>query len=130
MRPATHRAKKTQSIAGFTLLEVLIALVVFSVAAMALLSQSSQSVSQSIYLEEKAYALWLAENTLTELRLKEEWPSLGEQRDNHSQFDREWTVKVEVSGTGKASLRHVEVAVFRAGQDNALTNLHGYIGKH
>lgn len=115
---------------GFTLLEVLIALAIFAVTAIALLSQSSQSVSQSVYLEEKAYALWIAENALTELRLKPEWPSLGEQNDYRSQFGREWGVSVDVSNTSETSLRRVDVRVSRSGQDTNLSHLQGYIGRY
>ena len=122
--------KKHNDMQGFTLLEVLIALAIFAITAIALLSQSSQSVSQSVYLEEKAYALWIAENALTELRLKPEWPSLGEQQDYRSQFGREWGVTVDVTNTGEATLRRVEVRVFRSGQQASLSNLQGYIGKH
>lgn len=121
---------KFKGLQGFTLLEVLIALAIFAITAIALLSQSSQSVSQSVYLEEKAYALWIAENALTELRLKPEWPSLGEQQDYRSQFGREWGVTVDVSNTGEASLRRVEVRVFRPGQQASLSNLQGYMGKY
>jgi general secretion pathway protein I len=119
--------KSTQ---GFTLLEVLIALAIFAITAIALLSQSSQSVSQSVYLEEKAYALWIAENTITQLRLKPEWPSLGKQQDSHNQFDREWAVTVDVSNTGETSLRRVDVRVSRSGQQASLSNLQSYIGKY
>jgi len=121
---------KYSFVRGFTLLEVLIALAIFAITAIALLSQSSQSVSQSVYLEEKAYALWIAENALTELRLKPEWPSLGEQSDYRNQFGREWAVSVDVSNTGEASLRSVDVRVFRAGQKTSLSQLQSYIGKY
>ncbi|MEH6357425.1 MAG: type II secretion system minor pseudopilin GspI [Pseudomonadales bacterium] len=124
---ASAQHKRTQ---GFTLLEVLIALAIFAITSIALLTQSSQSVSQSVYLEEKAYALWIAENTITELRLKPEWPSLGEQQDYRTQFGREWAVKVDVSNTGEASLRRVEVSVSRSGQEASLSYLLSYIGEY
>ena len=50
---------------GFTLLEVMIALAVFAITAIALLSQTNQSASQSLQLEEKAYALWIAGDNST-----------------------------------------------------------------
>jgi len=115
---------------GFTLLEVMIALAVFAITAIALLSQTSQGVSQSLYLEEKSYALWIAENTLTELRLKPEWPSLGAQEDQLSQFNRQWLIQTQVSDTGEKGLRRVDVKVARTEDSKTLSSLQGYIGQH
>jgi len=116
--------------AGFTLLEVMIALAVFAISAIALLSQSNQSISQTLYLEEKSYALWVAENKLTELRLANEWPPMGEKKDQVTQFDRDWSIKTSVSGTGEKSLRRVDVEVSRAGSEGSLSSLRGYIGQY
>jgi len=115
---------------GFTLLEVMIALAVFAISAIALLSQSNQGISQTLYLEEKSYALWIAENKLTELRLDEDWPPLGEKQDSVSQFDREWSIKTSVSSTGEKSLRRIEVEVSRAEDTGNLSSLRGYIGQY
>jgi len=128
MPRAATAAKK--SARGFTLLEVMIALAVFAITAIALLSQSNQGVSQSLYLEEKSYALWLAENTLTELRLKPEWPPLGAQEDQLTQFNRDWLIQTQVSGTGEKGLRRVDVKVSRSEDNKTLSSLQGYIGQH
>jgi len=128
MSKAAIDARKSER--GFTLLEVMIALAVFAITAIALLSQTSQGISQSLYLEEKSYALWLAENTLTELRLKPEWPPLGAQEDQLSQFNRQWLIQTQVSGTGEKGLRRVDVKVARTEDSKTLSSLQGYIGQH
>jgi len=115
---------------GFTLLEVMIALAVFAISAIALLSQSNQGIRQTLYLEEKSYALWVAENKLTELRLSKEWPPTGEKRDQVTQFDRDWSITTSVSGTGEKSLRRVDVKVSRVGDESSLSSLRGYIGQY
>lgn len=115
---------------GFTLLEVMIALAVFAISAIALLSQSNQGITQARYLEEKSYALWIAENKLTELRLAQEWPPTGEKKNQVTQFDRQWSIKTAVSDTGETSLRRVDVEVSRAGDKGSLSSLRGYIGQY
>ncbi|MEZ5523950.1 MAG: type II secretion system minor pseudopilin GspI [Pseudomonadales bacterium] len=115
---------------GFTLLEVMIALAVFAISAIALLSQSNQGISQSQYLEEKSYALWIAENTLTELRLKPEWPPLGKDNNTVTQFNRDWLVETDVTDTGEQNLRRVEVRVTRPPDAKVVSLLRGYIGRY
>jgi len=115
---------------GFTLLEVMIALTVFAISAIALLSQSNQGITQTLYLEEKSHALWIAENKLTELRLEEDWPPLGIKNDKITQFDREWSITTSVSNTGEKSLRRIDVEVSRAEDTGNLSSLRGYIGQN
>lgn len=65
--------KKHGSEAGFTLIEVLVSLVIFSVAILGLTQAGSQSLSTLNQLEERSYASIVADNqlALTRLRLNE-----------------------------------------------------------
>jgi len=117
-------------LAGFTLLEVMIALAVFAISAIALLSQSNQGISQTLYLQEKSYALWIAENKLTKLRLAKNWPALGNNTDHLNQFNREWLITTSITGSGEKSLRRVDVEVSRADGEAPLSSLRGYIGQY
>ena len=54
---------------GFTLIEILVALIVFSLCSVILISQSSSTLTNRHVLIEKEMALWLAKNNLAELRL-------------------------------------------------------------
>lgn len=128
MKPSIHPVSALN--AGFTLLEVMIALAVFAISAIALLSGTNQGVSQSLYLEEKSYALWIAENTLTELRLKPEWPALGKDSNQVNQFNRTWHIETEVTDTGEQFLRRIEVTVIRSEDNKVMSSLRGYIGQH
>lgn len=72
------------------MLEALIALVIFSLVAGALLSASGLSVRQHQRLLEARCASWLSENLLTQaLRLDKKRP-MGEQRGTLSQCDITW----------------------------------------
>lgn len=65
--------KKHVSEAGFTLIEVLVSLVIFSVAILGLTQAGSQSLSTLNQLEERSYASIVADNqiALTRLQLNE-----------------------------------------------------------
>lgn len=54
---------------GFTLIEILVALIVFSLCSVILISQSSSTLANRYVLIQKEMALWLAKNNLAELRL-------------------------------------------------------------
>lgn len=59
---------------GMTLLEVLVALVVFASAGLALLQTTSQQASGIGRMQEKIIASWLADNQQVQLRLDKTWP--------------------------------------------------------
>lgn len=122
--------KTNRHSAGFTLLEVMIALAVFAISAIALLSQSNQGINQTTYLQEKTYALWIAENTLTELHLKNDWPALGDNNQRIHQFNRQWLVNTSITGTAEKSLRRIEVEVSLADTHSPLSSLRSYIGQY
>ncbi len=115
---------------GFTLFEVMVALAVFTVSVFALNRQVSQSISQADLLEQKSVALWIAQDKLTMLRIKGEWPSPGQSIDSMRQLNREWWIETEVSNTSEPLLRRVDVYVGQAGKEAKLLTLHGFIGKH
>ena len=115
---------------GFILFEVMVALAVFMVSIFALNRQVAQSIGYADYLEQKHVALWLAQDTLTGLRTRGEWPAPGQSSDGVRQFGREWWVEKTVSNTREPLLRRVEVRVGLAGEEGRLVTLHGFIGRH
>lgn len=115
---------------GFTLLELVIALAIFSVAALTALKHSSQSVVQQGQLIDKTLALWIAENTIAEVRLNTPWPATGATTTTVDSAQREWRVTVEVSNTSLDTLRKVNVSVSPEDSDQPFATLTGYLGKH
>jgi general secretion pathway protein I len=55
--------------AGFTLIEVLIALAILSISLTAIIKSTSQNIKDTIYLQDKTIANWVAMNALNEARL-------------------------------------------------------------
>jgi general secretion pathway protein I len=79
---------------GFTLLEVMVALAVFALLSAAVLSACQFVLSQHAGLRERLFASWLADNHLTELRLR--LPSPGQQRITRSFAGEFWALEQHV----------------------------------
>lgn len=117
---------------GFTLLEVLVALAVFSVAAISLMKVSESQLRLSQRLEEKTFAHWIALNMITEMQSSQDWPNLGEQTGKVSMAGREWKMVVKTQATPVNRVRRIDVSVGLAPKDftddiENLTLLTGFI---
>jgi len=119
---------------GFTLLEVLVALAIFAISALVIMEQSTRSVQQLTRLEEKTMALWVAENSLAEIRLEQPWPSTGNNEFVVNSSNREWRVEQLIENTSNENLRKIIVNVFREEQKttstHALVTLTSFVGEH
>ena len=121
--------------AGFTLLEVMIALAVFAVVSAALVRNAAVAVRQTTIIEERSLGIWVAENQLSQKRIQvrsdENYPALGTNRYAVNLADRDWEVVVKIAATENADIRRVEVAVSAAQQpDQVVADLAGFLGRY
>lgn len=130
VKPRINRLYHLRGDSGFTLFEVMIALAVFTICVFAMNRQVAQGISQLDYLEQKSVALWIAQDKLTMLRVKGEWPALGQSFDSLRQINRDWWIETMVTDTSEPLLRRVDVHVGQAGIEEKLVTLHGFMGKH
>ncbi|MCX4024956.1 type II secretion system minor pseudopilin GspI [Endozoicomonas sp. SM1973] len=119
---------------GFTLLEVMVALAIFASAAAVLVISDGSAIKQTIYLEEKILASWIAENQLARMQLEAQWPELGKKEGTVSFAQRNWKVVTEVSKTSQENFNKVELTISRqeqtkSAEDNVLFTLTGYLRK-
>jgi general secretion pathway protein I len=114
---------------GFTLLETLIALTVFAVAAGGFIAAGSQGIRQMQALEQKMLAAWVAQNRLAELRAGRLWPDTGTRQERVTFAARPWTVRVHVVPTPHAGMRMLEVSVAPDAQATPLVTLTGFTGR-
>jgi general secretion pathway protein I len=121
--------KDKKHTAGFTLLEVLIAIAIFAVAAGAIIKEVSQTTNQAAELEQKNIAWWIAENQMNTMLASEAWPTPGREALTVSQAGQEWTLEITVQPTSQPDLRRVEIAVFREDSEQLLANLIGFKGR-
>jgi general secretion pathway protein I len=97
---------------GFTLLEVLVALVIVGTALGASLRAVGSLTQNSNGLRASMMATWSAENRLSQIRLAREWPAIGKRSFECPQADLTLICEEEVFPTPNASFRRVEVGVF------------------
>ena len=62
---------------GFTLIEVMAALVIVSLGMLAVIQAVSETANNSVYLRQKSIAHWVAMNRVTEMRLAPQSPPTG-----------------------------------------------------
>ncbi len=108
MRPPLHHS------AGFTLLEVLVALVIVGTALGASLRAVGSLTQNSSDLRASVMATWSAENRLAQIRLAHEWPALGQRRFDCPQGELHLICEENVFATPNPYFRRVEVSVLDA----------------
>ena len=108
---------------GFTLLEVLIALVVVAVALAAATAAIGGAARRQRGLEERTFATWAAHNTLGRLRLD----GLAGDHAERQQALAGQRLQVTVQAHDQEALRRLELVVHRVGEDEALARLTGFL---
>lgn len=108
-----HRARRAHGReVGFTLLEVLVALVIVGTALGASLRAIGSLTQNSSDLRASMMATWSAENRLTQIRLAREWPATGQRKFECAQGDLRFMCEENVFATPNPYFRRVEVSVF------------------
>jgi general secretion pathway protein I len=97
--------------AGFTLIEVRVALVIVAFGMMAVHTQLNRYVAAATYVEQKTLASWIATNKLTELSVGPTWPPVDEYEEDVEFANRQWRCEIVVSETEVANLHRVDVSV-------------------
>lgn len=110
--------------AGFTLLEVLVALVIVALGLMAAFGQVNQTLTTASRLRDKTIAHWVAMNELARLRILGEFPAVGDNSDEVEMAGVTWRYTVEVLKTEMADFRRVDISVsFAERPDTVVTTL-------
>ena len=97
--------------AGFSLVEMLVALAVFSLAVLALLNLSGQNARTALAVEEQVLAGVVADNLAAEAMLAEDVALAAEQEGRETAGDRDWRWRRRLVPTEVAGLVRVEVEV-------------------
>jgi len=111
MKIARAKSDPARRAAGFTLLEVLVALVIVGTALGACLRAVGSLTQNSESLRASMMATWSAENRLTQIRLGSEFPDVGERTFDCPQGDLQLVCHEQVLSTPNPLFRRVEVGV-------------------
>ncbi len=113
---------------GFTMIEIMVALAIFSLAALAMVRLQGYSVRSTANLGDSSMAWQVARNVAVEILSNPAPPTLGETGGEEVNGGQSWLwtattaktddarlVKVEISvvGTGNASLRKAQLTIAR-----------------
>lgn len=116
---------------GFTLVEVLVALAIISVALLAALRAAGQATQAVDELRLRLFAGWVAQNRLAEHRARGDWLALGISRGAQRQAGADFAWREEVIGTPNPAFRRVDVFVTApatpSGEARVLARLTGFV---
>ena len=110
----------SRSADGFTLLEMLVALAVLSLAMLALVNLAGENSRTGVVIEERVFAGVIAGNRAVEALTSRLPPVLGETRGNERTAERTWRWTQRVTETPEPGVLRVDVAVTSDASDQVL----------
>lgn len=96
---------------GFTLIEVLFALLIFAITGAALMRAAADHIQGVGLIEDVTFATWVANNRLTQVNLSETWPPENNVKGEMEMAGRTWFWQQIVTKTNDDGLRSVEIVV-------------------
>jgi general secretion pathway protein I len=120
---------RTSRVAGFTLIEVMVALVIVSLALAAVAASMGQMIDTANTMRDRTFASWIAQNKIAELRLAGVIPEVGESSGEVDYANTSWAWTAEIAETGVENLLKVDVTVSYAGSDAPVRQVTGFIGE-
>ncbi|MFT4101074.1 MAG: type II secretion system minor pseudopilin GspI [Burkholderiaceae bacterium] len=129
VRPRSTRGAARARAAGFTLIEVLVALAIIGVALMASIRATGSLASSSETLRMRTLALWSADNRLAMVRIQAEQLPLGRRTFDCSQMGVPLSCQEEVLATPNQLFRQVIVTVVDSRDNHRLARLVAFPGR-
>ncbi|RJE78379.1 type II secretion system protein GspI [Pseudoalteromonas citrea] len=103
-----------QKSAGFTLLEVMVALSICAMAGIAAMQVTGEHITHVGSLEEQTYASWVAENQMVMMRSSgEKWSGKNGKKGEEELAGQKWYWQQSVTKTEDASFVKVTVTVYQ-----------------
>ncbi|MGY1425146.1 type II secretion system minor pseudopilin GspI [Lysobacter sp. A289] len=102
---------------GFSLIEMLVAMAVFSLVALALLNLAGENTRTAVVIEERVLAGVVADNRAVEAMLATPSQLAAKSAGTESAGDRDWRWIRTISPTDMDAIVRIDVTVMPAGED-------------
>ncbi len=128
-RPATGR-RRLHRAAGFTLIEILVAVAILAIALAATTRAASVATDGALETRQRLLATWAAENRVAEMRARKLFPAAATNRYDTTQGGLALVIEETVTDTSNPTMRRVDLAVSEA-RDPArvLSRLSAYVAQ-
>jgi len=127
---AKHRAHHQSTEKGFTLIEVLIALVVVAVSLTALTVGLGNYVFQQAGLQERVVATWVAQNRLLEIQSTQDSDNATlDKIASENMLNADWQTEIATEKTLIPGLSKVTLTVKVNDSEQITTTLYSVVGK-
>jgi general secretion pathway protein I len=115
---------------GFTLIEVMVALIIVALGMLGAIQAVSQSAGNSGYMRDRTIAHWVAMNRLTETRLQKNAPAVDKSSDEVEMGGRKWKWTMNVTQTQVETMRRIDISVrpAEAPETTRLASITGFYG--
>lgn len=113
---------------GFTLIEVMVALVIVAFALTAAAAAMNQMIDNASTMRERTYASWIAQNKIAEMRLANVVPEVNTSSGELEYGNTLWQWRAVVSETGVENFVRIDVSVSRVDSDYTIRTVTGFIG--
>ena len=124
---ATPNKDKQQ---GLTLLEVMVALLIFALTGSAILKAAGDHLSSVGQIESVTFANWVASNRLNQLQLETTWPPKNNLKGEMPMAQRTWYWQQNVVKTNDDDLRAVTVKVgLQQDYSDSVTSVTTFVAK-
>jgi general secretion pathway protein I len=114
---------------GFTLVEILVALLVLAIALTAAARGLGAAIDTTAALRDRTLARWVAEDRLAEIEWRKGWPDLDVKEGDADMGGRAFKWRQETGATPVAGMRRIELSVFLPGAEVPLARLTGFVEK-
>lgn len=112
---------------GFTLLEVIVALVILALTMTGLVTSIGDGANNQSAIEERTFAQWVALNQIAEMQLSESKVQLGNSNGVAEMAGRQWEWQQLIEKTSDPLVHRIIVTTSREGQESKLSRTIGYL---
>lgn len=101
--------------AGFTLIEVLVALAILSIALTAIIKSTAQNIKDTLYLQKKTIALWVGNQIINEIQagLRKLPTAPDSIKDKSIMLNENWSWEASLKPTPNPRIQEINVAVYQ-----------------